>query len=117
MPPDLGLYIYASRVDGARGDIRPFQVNARNHFLIQYLAPGEYELRLEIRDYSVKPKIVDPQLSRAISQARQKVVVSRNNQQPAIMTFDLSREGPNDEDQRPILSQDHIVWRHAQHFF
>jgi hypothetical protein len=93
LPPDLPLYIYASRLDGARGDIRPFQVDARNHFVIQYLAPGEYELRLEIRDYSVKPKIVDPQLSRAISQARQKVVVNRNNQQPAIMTLDLSRGG------------------------
>src|SRR5262245_34450419 len=93
LPPDLPLYIYASRVDGARGDIRPFQADARNHFVIQYLAPGEYELRLEIRDYSVKPKNVDPQLSRAISQARQKVVVSRNNQQPAIMTLDLSRGG------------------------
>jgi len=93
LPPDLSLYIYASRVDGGRGAIRPFQVDARNHFIIQYLAPGEYELRLEIRDYSVKPKNMDPQLSRAISQARQKVVVSRNNQQPVIMTLDLSRGG------------------------
>jgi len=93
LPPDLALYIYASRVDGARGDIRPFQVDVRNHFVIQYLSPGEYELRLETRDYSVKPNNVDPQLTRAISQARQKVVVSRNNQQPAIMTLDLSRGG------------------------
>jgi hypothetical protein len=93
LPPTLSLYIYASRLDGARGAIRPFQVDVRNHFLIQYLAPGEYELRLEIPDYSVKPNNVDPQLSRAISQARQKVVVSRNNQQPAIMTLDLSRGG------------------------
>jgi hypothetical protein len=93
LPPDLTLYIYASRVDGARGAIRPFQVDARNHFIIQYLAPGEYELRLEIADYTVETKNVDPQLRRAISQARQKVVVSRNNQQPAIMTLDLSRGG------------------------
>jgi hypothetical protein len=93
LPPDLALHIYASRVDGARGVNRPFQVDPRNHFVIQYLAPGEYELRLEIRDYSVKPNNVDPQLSRAISQARQKVVVSRNNQQPAIMTLNLSRGG------------------------
>src|SRR5262245_39004305 len=93
LPPDLTLSIYASRVDGARGAIRPFQVDARNHFIIQYLAPGEYELRLEIDDYKVETKNVDPQLSRAISQARQKVVVSRNNQQPVIMTLDLSRGG------------------------
>jgi hypothetical protein len=93
LPPGLALYIYASRVDGARGEIRPSQVDPSNHFLIQYLAPGEYELRLQIRDYSVKPNNVDPQLSRAISQARQKVVVSRNNQQPVIMTIDLSRGG------------------------
>jgi hypothetical protein len=33
---------------------------------------------------------VDPQLSRKISQFRQKVVVSRNNQQAVILTFDLS---------------------------
>jgi uncharacterized GH25 family protein len=93
LPPDLGLYIYASRVDGARGNIRPFQVDARNHFVIQYLSPGEYELRLKISDYTVETKNVDPQLSQAISQARQKVVVSRNNQQPVIMTLDLSRGG------------------------
>ena len=93
LPPDLGLYIYASRVDGARGGIRPFQVDARNHFVIQYLSPGEYELRLKISDYTVETKNVDPQLSLTISQARQKVVVSRNNQQPAIMTLDLSPGG------------------------
>jgi hypothetical protein len=93
LPPDLALYIYASRVDGARGDIRPFQVDGRNHFVIQYLSPGEYELRLEIIVFSVKSNNVDSQLIQAISQARQKVVVSRNNQQPAIMTLDLSRGG------------------------
>ncbi len=93
LPPGLALYVYASRVDGALGDIRPSQVDPSNHFLIQYLAPGEYELRLQIRDYSVKPNNLDPQLSRAISQARQKVVVSHNNQQPVIMTIDLSRGG------------------------
>jgi hypothetical protein len=93
LPPDLGLYIYASRLDGARGGPRAAQVDARNHFVIQYLSPGEYELRLKIADYTVETKNVDPQLSRAISQAIQKVVVSRNNQQPVIMTLDLSRGG------------------------
>ena len=57
LPSDLALYIYASRVDGARGGIRPFQVDARNHFIIQDLSPGEYELRLEISDYSVKQRM------------------------------------------------------------
>jgi hypothetical protein len=93
LPPDLALYIYASRLDGARGGAWPSQVDARNHFVIQYLSPGEYELRLEIADHTAETKNVDPQLSRAISQARQKVVVSRNNQQPASMTLDLSRGG------------------------
>jgi hypothetical protein len=93
LPPDLALYIYASRVDGVRGGARPSQVDARNRFVIQYLPPGEYELRLEIADRTVETKNVDPQLSRAISQARKKVVVSRNNQQPVIMTLDLSRGG------------------------
>jgi len=92
LPPDLALYIYASRLDGARG-ARPGEVDARNHFVIQYLSPGEYELRLKIADHTVETKNVDPQLSRAISQARQKVVVSRNNQQPVIMTLDLGQGG------------------------
>jgi hypothetical protein len=48
---------------------------------------------LKIADRTVETKNVDPQLSRAISQARQKVVVSRNNQQPVIMTLDLSQGG------------------------
>jgi hypothetical protein len=93
LPPDLGLYIYASRLDGARRENWPFQVDARNHFVIQYLSPGEYELGLNISDLTTETKNVDPQLSRAISQARQKVVVSRNNQQPAIMTLDLRGGG------------------------
>ncbi|HEU0180116.1 MAG TPA: carboxypeptidase-like regulatory domain-containing protein, partial [Blastocatellia bacterium] len=92
LPPDLALYIYASRLDGARG-ARPGEVDFRNNFVIQYLSPGEYELRLKIPDYTAETKNVDPQLSRAISQARQKVVVSRNNQQPVIMTLDLSQGG------------------------
>ncbi len=93
LPPDMAFFIYASRVDGVRDGERPFQVDARNHFVIQFLSPGEYELGLKIRDYPFGPKNVDPQLSRTISEARQKVVVSRNNQKPVIMTLDLSRGG------------------------
>ncbi len=93
LPPDMAFLIYASRVDGVRGDERPFQVDARNHFVIQFLSPGEYELGLKIRDYPFGPKNVDPQLSRTISLARQKVIVSRKNQQPVIMTIDLSQGG------------------------
>jgi Carboxypeptidase regulatory-like domain len=95
LPPDLMLSVYASRGDDATGNNFPFQVDARNHFVIDHLSPGEYELRLKISDYQFGSQDADPQLSRKISQVRQKVVVSRNNQQQVILILDLSQGGVN----------------------
>jgi 5-hydroxyisourate hydrolase-like protein (transthyretin family) len=95
LPPALMLSIYASRGDDAPGNNFPFQVDARNHFVIEHLSSGEYELRLKISDYQFGSQNADPQLSQKISKVRQKVVVSRNNQQPVILILDLSQGGGN----------------------
>ena len=90
LPPQM-LTVYASRVDGVTGNSRMFQVDARNQFLIERLSPGEYELHLKVGDYQTGLQQVDAQLSRKISQFRQKVVLNSNNQQPVILTLDLSQ--------------------------
>jgi hypothetical protein len=94
LPPALMLSIYASRVNGPPGRNIPFQVDARNRFEIERLWPGEYELGLKI-SYQSDQQNVDPRLSRAISEFRQKVVVSASNQQPVTLTLDLSQGGGN----------------------
>jgi hypothetical protein len=92
LPLSLMLSIYASRVNGPPGRNIPFQVDARNRFEIERLWPGEYELGLKI-SYQSDLQNVDPRLSRAISEFRQKVVVSASNQQPVTLTLDLSHGG------------------------
>jgi hypothetical protein len=88
LPPDVVLSIYAVREGGTAGNDYSFQVDARNQFEIKYLLPGEYELRMKFSGSQQNP---DPQLSRRISEVRHKVVVSRNNQQPVILTLDLNQ--------------------------
>ena len=94
LPPDILLYIHASRVDAATENSRGNTVDPRNHFVIEYLSAGEYQLQLGISGMGSRIQNVD-QLLRKISEVRQKVVVSSNNQQPVILTLDLSKGGNN----------------------
>jgi Carboxypeptidase regulatory-like domain len=95
LPQELFLFINAQRGDGPAGFSRGSDVDARGHFVIEHLTPGEYEFWLSIRGMQPGPMRLDPQLGRKISQVRQKVLVSGNNQQPVIMKIDLSQGGSN----------------------
>jgi hypothetical protein len=95
LPKDIFLYISASKVGAASGNPRGFLVDARKIFVIDHLSPGEYELQLRIGNVSPGSQNVDPLFRQRISQARQKVVVSSNNQLPVILTVELSQEGSN----------------------
>ncbi len=95
LPQDSRFFISAHRGDTTSRFTRGGEVDTRGHFVIEHLVPGEYELRLGISGMQPGPQNIDPQLRRKVSQVRQKVVVSGNNQQPVIMTVDLSQGGSN----------------------
>src|SRR5262249_7171582 len=95
LPRGFWLFINAHMGDDSARYARWGEVDTRGHFVIEHLSPGEYELRLGIRSMQPGSQNLDPQLSRKISQVRQKVVVSSNNQQPVILTVDLSQGGSN----------------------
>jgi len=90
-PPDLTLLVIASRMDNTAGTLRAYYVDARNHFLIDHLSPGEYELRFIFRGNQPGTLMMSPQLLKKVMELRQKVVVGGNNQPPVTMTIDLSR--------------------------
>ena len=96
LPPEIMLFITASRADAANNNFRSYQVDTRNHFVIEHLSAGEYELQLRIGGMRPDRQNFDRQLFRKISEVRQKVVVSSNNQQPVILTIDLSK-GENNQ--------------------
>jgi hypothetical protein len=92
LPKNITFYIHAYIKDNP--DIsRGSQVDARNNFVIEHMMPGEYVLLLGISNAAPGQQNIDPQLSRKISEIRHKVVVSSNNQQPVILTVDLSQGG------------------------
>ena len=93
LPRGFGLFINAHMGDVPTRYARVGAVDTRGHFVIEHLPPGEYELRLGIRSMQPGSQNLDPQLSRKISQVRQKVVVSSNDQQPVILTVNLSQGG------------------------
>ncbi|MCI0660747.1 MAG: carboxypeptidase-like regulatory domain-containing protein [Acidobacteria bacterium] len=96
LPPEIMLYITATRVDAANDNSRGYPVDTRNLFVIEHLSAGEYELRLSISRMRPGIQNFDQQLYRKISEVKQKVVVSGNNQQPVTMTVDLSK-GENNQ--------------------
>jgi hypothetical protein len=96
LPRNLRLYVNARRTPEqtmARG-MRSGDVDQGGRFVIEGLAPGEYELQVTPRFYpgTAQP---DARLSRALGQAKQKVVVSNNNQPPISVVIDLGQQEGN----------------------
>jgi hypothetical protein len=96
LPRNLRLYVNARRTQEqpmARG-MQNGEVDQGGRFVIENLAPGEYELQLNPGAFpgSAPP---DPRLSRAIKQAIQRVMVSNGNQPPITITIDLSQQEGN----------------------
>jgi hypothetical protein len=95
LPQDILLYVNTTRVDNRGDNIRDYQVDTRNQFLIEHLAPGEYELRLRINGVLPSIQNVSSHVVRRISEVRQKVLVSGNNQQLVTLTVDLGQRENN----------------------
>jgi hypothetical protein len=96
LPGNLRLYVNARRTQEqtmARG-MQNGEVDQGGRFVIENLAPGEYELQVSPGSYpgAARP---DARLSRALGQVKQKVVVSSNNQPPITIMIDLSQQEGN----------------------
>jgi protocatechuate 3,4-dioxygenase beta subunit len=96
LPGNLRLYVNARRTtEQMMGrNMQGGEVDQNGRFVIENLAPGEYELQVSTGFYrgAAQP---DARISRAIGQAKQKVVVSSNNQPPITIVVDLSQQEGN----------------------
>jgi protocatechuate 3,4-dioxygenase beta subunit len=93
LPGNLRLYVSARRTQEQtmeRG-MQNGEVDQGGRFVIENLAPGEYELQVTPGFYpgAARP---EARLSRALGQAKQKVVVSHNNQPPITIMIDLNQQ-------------------------
>ena len=70
------------------------EVDARGQFLIENLAPGEYEVRV-FPIANPGGDRIDPQITRAFSSVKERVLVSGDNQPPVTIVVDLSRKEGN----------------------
>jgi protocatechuate 3,4-dioxygenase beta subunit len=96
LPRNLRLYVNARRMQEqmmGRG-MQSGEVDQNGRFVIENLAPGEYELQVNPGFYpgAAQP---DARISRAVGQAKQRVVVSSNNQPPITIVVDLSQQEGN----------------------
>jgi Carboxypeptidase regulatory-like domain len=95
LPRNLRLFVNARHLTEQmmeRG-LRRGEVDQGGRFVIENLASGEYELWVSPQ---LSPGVPQPeQLSRAISQVKQKVVVSNNNQPSITFTIDLGQQEGN----------------------
>jgi Carboxypeptidase regulatory-like domain len=96
LPRNLRLFVNARRTQEQtmmRG-MQNGEVDQGGRFVIENLAPGEYELQLSPGAFpgSASP---DARLSRAIKQYKQRVMVSNGNQPPITITIDLSQQEGN----------------------
>jgi carboxypeptidase family protein len=98
LPKNQRLYVSARRLaDSAPGrGGQSGEVDQIGRFLIERLMPGEYELHVVPLPLSPgAPMPVDPRVAKAFSQARQRVVLSADNEQSIILTIDLSQQEGN----------------------
>ncbi len=70
------------------------EVDARGQFLIENLTPGEYEVKV-FPIANPGGDRIDPQIMRAFSSVKERVLVSGDNQPPVTIVVDLSRKEGN----------------------
>jgi len=85
------MFIRAQRVDQPPMNSPSAEVDARGQFAIEYLSPGEYELKLSML-FSPDRERLDPQISAALARFSQRVAVSGANQTPVTLLVDLTRK-------------------------
>ncbi len=89
LPQNVGLYVRSSRINMPQSN--GSDIDARGQFMIENLAPGEYEISLFHYTSILGEGQVDERLLKAISQVKQRVIVSADNQPKVTLTLDLSR--------------------------
>ena len=84
-PAGQRFIVSARRVDLQNGS--GVEIDAREQFVIENLAPGEYVIRVVPKN----SERLDPQIIRHLISLRERVVVAGGNQQPVTLVIDLSR--------------------------
>ena len=84
-PAGQRFIVSARRVDLQNG--AGVEIDAREQFVIENLAPGEYVIRV----VPINSERLDPQIIRHLISLRERVVVTGGNQQPVSIVIDLSR--------------------------
>jgi len=91
LPPSQGIRVNAIPLNESPARTMGANVDARGQFIIEYLLPGEYEVRLISMIYQPgEPR--DKGVSKLISGVRQKVSVGGVNQAPITLVVDLSQK-------------------------
>src|SRR5262245_22286701 len=85
LPADCRGYVIALRADQNAEYSQSAWSDARGQFVIENLAPGEYEIR-------VSPRCPDPEISQRFPSVKKRVFVGGDNQQPVTFVVDLSRK-------------------------
>src|SRR5262245_52049946 len=89
-PPGLRFIAIASKVDQPFQQQPSAEVDARGQFVIEYMAPGEYEVRV-IPIPLPQGERLDQQTVQLISSFKVRAVVS-DNSQPVTLVVDLRRK-------------------------
>ncbi len=82
--------VVARRVDQQAQNTSGGEVDARGQFLIENLAPGEYEISV-FPVFNNPGAQLDPKVMRLFSTFKERVVVADGNQQPVSIVIDLTR--------------------------
>ncbi len=90
-PAGQRFYVSARKVDQQMPISQSVEVDAQGKFVIDYLTPGEYEIRV-YPTFNPNNERLDPQLTRPFSAFKERVVVAGGNQQPVTLVIDLSRK-------------------------
>jgi len=85
-PADCMFEIYALRADQNAEYSLSAWTDARRQFVIENLAPGEYEIR-------GAPRCQDPEIAQRFPSIKKRVFVGSDNQQPVTFVVDLSQKG------------------------
>ena len=93
LPKNVGLYVRSSRINMPLSN--GSDIDTRGQFMIENLAPGEYEISLFHYISIPGEEQVDERLLKAISQVKQRVIVSGDNQPQVTLALDLSRREGN----------------------
>ncbi|MGH9835777.1 MAG: hypothetical protein ACREBD_22535 [Blastocatellia bacterium] len=94
LPQGQRLFVSARRQDQSAQNSSSAEVDARGQFILENLAPGEYEVRISpmLNPNSDRP---DGQVMRAFSMTKQKVILSGDNQAPITLVVDMNQKEGN----------------------